>query len=296
MKRYLSYSLLMLSALLTLSCRDEDSIRVPQLQEAVNMRVVIDPEKSFINFQNLNTATFEFDVYSQNRNLQQVEFRGSYYDASEDATSDTVLVTTLSQADFSNGKARVALTPAQIAAAFNLPGGVGGLATEDQINLITFVTLSDGRTFSYQNAAASIVVNPNGSSFTTTFNTFVGCPSNIRTGAYTTVTTGTSTDSAPNPNPTVNFPGQVTITRLTPTSYQVSDVTGGLYFAWYGVYGAPNTLPGTLNDICGQFTLTAPGVFDETFTGTVTIDAQGVITYEWTNEFEDTGTTVFTPK
>jgi hypothetical protein len=73
-------------------------------------------------------------------------------------------------------------------------------------------------------------------------------------------------------------------------------VTGGLYFAWYGVYGAPNTLPGTLNDICGQYTLTAPGVFDETFTGTVTINAQGVITYEWTNEFEDTGTTVFTPK
>jgi hypothetical protein len=197
--------LLVLSALLTFSCRDEDTIRMPRLQEAVNMRVVIDPEKSFINFQNLNTATFEFDVYSQNRNLQRVEFRGSYYDASEDATSDTVLVTTLAQADFSNGKARVALTPAQIAAAFNLPGGVGGLATEDQINLITFVTLNDGRTFSYENAAPSIIVNPNGSSFTSSFNTFVGCPSNIKTGVYTTVTTGTSTDSAPNPNPTVNF-------------------------------------------------------------------------------------------
>ncbi len=192
MKRYLTYSLLVLSALLTFSCRDEDVIRTPQLQEAVNMRVVIDPEKSFINYQSLNTATFEFDVYSQNRNLQQVEFRGSYYDASEDASSDTVVVATLSQADFSNGKARVTLTPSQIATIFNLPGGVGGLATEDEINMITFVTLTDGRTFSYQNAAASITVNPDNSSFTSFFSTFVGCPSDIKTGVYTTVTSGES--------------------------------------------------------------------------------------------------------
>jgi len=296
MKRYFSYNLFVLAALLTLSCRDEDTIRMPQLQEGVNMRVVADPEKSFINFQNLAAASFEFDVYSQNRNLQTVEFRGSYYDASEDVTSDTVVLATLTQSNFTNGKARVTLTPAQIAAAFNLPGGVIGLATEDIINLVTYVTLSDGRTFDYRNVAASIVRNPANASFTATFNTFVGCPSDLRTGTYTTVTTGTSTDSAPNPNPTVNFPGQVTITRVTPTSYQVSDATGGLYFAWYGVYGAPRDLPGTLNDICGQYTLTAPGVFDETFTGTTTISPQGVITFAWTNEFGDEGTTVFTPR
>jgi hypothetical protein len=296
MKRYFSYSLFVLVALFTLSCRDEDAIRMPQLQEGVNMRVVVDPEKSFLNFQNLGTASFEFDVYSQNRNLQTVEFRGSYYDNSEDATSDTVLLATLTQSNFTNGKARVSLTPAQIAAAFNLPGGVNGLATEDIINLITYVTLNDGRTFNYKNVAPSIIVNPDNASFTSFFNTFVGCPSNIRTGTYTTITTGTSTDPAPNPNPTVNFPGQVTITRLTPTSYQVSDATGGLYFAWYGVYGAPLTLPGTLSDICGQYTLAAPGVFDEVFTGPVTINAQGVITFTWTNEYGDEGTTVFTPK
>lgn len=295
MKRYFSYSLLALSALLTLSCRDEDAIRMPQLQEAVNLRVVVDPEKSFINFQNLGTASFEFDVYSQNRNLQTVEFRGSYYDASEDQTSDTVLVATLTQSDFTNGKARVTLTPAQIATTFNLPGGVSGLATEDVINMITHVTLNDGRTFSYENAAPSIAANPANASFTSYFSTFVGCPSDIRTGTYTTVTTGTSTDPAPDPNPTVNFPGQVTLTRVTPTSYQISDVTGGLYFAWYGVYGAPLALPGTLTDICGQLTLSAPGVFDEVFTGPTTISPQGVITFAWTNKYGDVGTTVFTP-
>jgi hypothetical protein len=291
------YILTLLSTILLISsCRDEDVIRMPELQEGVNMRLIVDPAKSFIDFENLGTTTYEFDAYSVNKNLQTVELIGTYIDASEEDTIRDRTVLTLRQADFPNGKARGVITPTMVASAFGIPGGVAGLGAGDILNMETKVTLTDGRVFTAENSAPSIAL-ANNASFTVALNTFIGCPSDIKVGTYTTVASGTSTDTAPKPNPTVNFPGTVTITRLTPTSYKVSDVTGGMYSAWYlAAYGAPESMPGTLIDICGSLSLSAGGPFGENLTGTTTISDAGVITFEWENEFGDTGKTVFTPK
>jgi hypothetical protein len=295
MKNIVSITAVLIAALLISSCRDEDEIRMPNLLPGANMRIVVDVEKGYLNFEDLANASYEFDAYSVNNNLQKVEFLGTYIDVSEGDTIPNRVVLTLNPADFANGKARGVIRPEQIASAFTIPGGVSGLGAGDLLNLKTVVTLTDGRTFSADNSSLSITNGPN-SSFTAFLNTFIGCPSEIRTGTYKTVASGTSTDPAPSPNPTVDFPGTVTITRTSPTSYSVSDVTGGMYYAWYGVYDAPQNIPGTLIDVCGNLSLSAPGPFGEVLEGTTTISPEGVITFEWSNFYGDTGVTVFTPQ
>jgi hypothetical protein len=298
MKKYLIHSFVLLLTLLASSCRDEDLVRMPKLQEAVNMRVVVDPQKSYLNFQNLGTASFEFDAYSVNRNLQKVDFYGTYLSLAGD-TLDRKVVKSLSQADFVNGKARVVITPTDVANAFGIPGGVAGLAGGDVLNFETVATLTDGRTFSAENAAPSIT-GGNNASFTTAFTTFIGCPSDLPiTGDYSSVATGTSTDPGASPATVTNLSKEVSITQTGPTSYSISDIFGGLYEAWYGApYGFEGDTPATITDICGTVsipTFTEP--YGESLESTYSRDAAtGVITITWVNGYGDTGTVVLTPQ
>jgi hypothetical protein len=288
----------LLTALLVSSCRDEDMIRMPQLQEAVNMRVVIDPQKSYLDFQNLGTASFEFDAYSINRNLQRVDFIGTYITIGGD-TLERKTVKTISQADFTNGKARVVITPSEVATAFGIPGGVAGLAGGDVLTFETVATLTDGRTFSAANAAPSIISGAN-PSFTPVFNTFIGCPSTLPiTGTYTSSATGTSTDPGVSPATVTNLPKELTITQTGPTTYTISDIFGGLYEAWYGpLYEFEGDTPATIIDICGAVSIpTFEEPYGEPLESTYSRDATtGVITITWVNGYGDTGTVVLTPE
>ncbi len=298
MKKYLVYSFALLSALLASSCRDEDMVRMPQLQEAVNLRVVVDPQKSYLDFENLNTASFEFDAYSVNRNLQQVAFSGTYITLGGD-TLEPRVVKTLTQADFANGKARVVITPTDVATAFGIPGGVAGLAGGDVVIFETVATLTDGRTFSAANVAPSIASGAN-PSFTPVFNTFIGCPSNLPiVGTYNSVATGTSTDPGAKPATVTNLAKDVTITQTGPTTYAISDIFGGLYEAWYGgPYEFEGDTPATIVDICGAVSIpTFEEPYGEPLVSTYSRnDATGVITISWENGYGDTGTLVLTPE
>ncbi len=169
MKSKLVYIALLLGAM---ACRNEDRIRIPNVQEGVNMRIVVDPAKSDFASSDLNNTTFEFDAYSINQNLSKVEFLGSYIDASEEDTLAEKMVLTLAPSDFANGKARGVISAAQVASAFGLAGGVSGMGVDDELLLTPVVTLSDGRVFSAANSAPSITAGAN-SSFTVLFGTTV---------------------------------------------------------------------------------------------------------------------------
>lgn len=298
MKKYLLPSFTLLLALLASSCRDEDLVRMPALQEAVNLRVLVDPEKSYLNFRDLGTASFEFDAYSINRNLQRVDFYATYITLTGD-TLEPKVVKSLGQSDFVNGKARVTITPADVASAFGIAGGVAGLAGGDVLNFQPVATLTDGRTFSAENAAPSIT-GGNNASFTAAFTTFIGCPSNLPiTRTYTSRATGTSTDPGVSPATVTNLPGEVTITKAGPTSYTLSDIFGGLYEAWYGgPYDFEGDTPATIVDICGTVSIpTIEEPYGEPLVSTYSRnETTGVITITWVNGYGDTGTVVLTPK
>lgn len=124
------------------------------------------------------------------------------------------------------------------------------------------------------------------------------CPSALA-GVYTSLTSGSSTDGCC-PNPEVDFPGEVTLTKLSDGRYQISDFSAGLYFKWYEVYGitSVNQSPGKLLDVCGNLSFyDTQEPFATAITGTGSVDSgTGVITYSWENGYGDKGTVKLTPK
>lgn len=179
MKAISSYIFLLAVASLV-SCRNEDLIRMPKIEEGANMRIVVDPTKSTFDSKNISSSTMEFDAYSINNNLSKVEFIGTYTDYKFDNNNkpiDTVvvankLVLTLQSSDFVNGKARGVITASQLATSFGLTGGANGIGGKDEILLAPYVTLNDGRVFSNENAAPSLLGGTN-SSFTVFFGAVV---------------------------------------------------------------------------------------------------------------------------
>ncbi|GLR19433.1 hypothetical protein [Portibacter lacus] len=127
----------------------------------------------------------------------------------------------------------------------------------------------------------------------------VSCPSDLG-GTYTAATSGQSTDSC--------CPGTVTVTstvELTDAGggvYTISDWSGGIYQAWYEVYGvdaayvAAGGVSTTIKDVCDVISaeFTEPFGTATTLTGSVDADS-GVITFSWVTGYDDTATVVLTP-
>lgn len=142
--------------------------------------------------------------------------------------------------------------------------------------------------------SADVDINPNYQ--TATHVVQVTCESSLG-GTYTSTTTGTSTDPCCPDATTVT--GEVTLTDEGGGVYTLSDWSAGLYLEWYGVYGitASTDMSGRITDVCN----TLSGSFGEPFgtttdvTGSVDPDT-GVITYSWSNGYDDTATVTLTPK
>lgn len=142
--------------------------------------------------------------------------------------------------------------------------------------------------------SADVDINPNYKSAAHIIQ--VTCDSELA-GTYLASATGTSTD--------VCCPDETTVTKeITLTDegggvYTISDWSAGLYLEWYDIYGVTPTLDlsGRVTDVCG----TLSGEFGEPFgtsttvTGSVDPDT-GVITYVWTNGYDDTATVTLTPQ
>ena len=304
MKNTIKYSLLIVIILgLFISCEDPDAIRLPDFKDAVNVRVVIDPDYTFLDFENLENAKFVFDAYTENTDLRSATFYMSYYDLSEDSTYNEVPI---EFTDFP--KQHYEYTSQELAAIFNLPGGIDDLDGGDLFNFRTEAVTAEGITYpdtvlqglsqETLNVTPNIINAAATTSFTTVFNTFVGCPSNLE-GTYATVVNGESTDDCCTTNPVVDLESTVTFTRTGPTNYSLTNFASGAYDYWYcDAYDLCSDtfdgLPAQLLDICGNVQLSA-GYWGSTGTGTVDPNT-GVITINWENAFGDNGTTVYTPQ
>lgn len=285
-----------LTLLLLVKCTDEDKIRIPELLEGVNLRVIIDPAHTGIFTDKIATDYLAFDIYSQNKDLADVQLfvtRGT----------ERKLAKSFTQNDFNsgNGHIRVELKASDFATIFNDPG----LGNGSKVGNFTFnplVKLNDGRIYpqfikvSATDSILNLAPSINGaasSSFTTAFNSFITCPAVDISGNYKVEdATGTSTDPCCTKVTTVSG-NIVKITKVTNSSFALSDFSGGLYFDWYDVYGIekPEDSPGEFSFSCNQVTIqrtTEP--FGEAVQGTGVYDpATKTITYDWENGYGDKG-------
>lgn len=244
----LKYKTILIATLLAcvVACRDEDVIRFPDLEEGATARVVLYPERSFINFDNLSTASIAFDIYTVNNNISEVVYEATYVDASapEDVYESVDVITVLG-ADFLNGKAtEVEISAEDLAAAFELPGGATYFEGGDNITFKARVVLNDGRVIDESNSAPSITGGGN-SSFTTQFVAYVGCPSPVDAIEGTYISTmvydnfGLSTDAP--------IEVEVEFVGPEPFRYRVTDHTAELYVPFGGTQYEAD-----FYDICGQ--------------------------------------------
>lgn len=236
MKRFIHALTVLLAAVFILTaCEDEDAQRIPEFGTGANVRVVINPEKSFLDFTDISNAVFEFTVYSENTDIEKAEFFFSYYDISEDSTytEDVITVTQF--------PGTVTLTSAQLANMFDL-SGVEHFGGADLFNFRTVATMTDGRTFSAANSTPNIIASAASTSFTTFFQTFVGgCASDLpTTGTWRSVSTENPFGASSRSGITLSaIDGQ-------PGFYQLSDVSTGLY----GAFGFNLDQPVQIEDVC----------------------------------------------
>lgn len=279
------------------ACRDEDKIRIPDPISGVNMRLVVDPAHTQINFQTVETDFFAFDAYSENTDLASVEILVQYQD-------QVKVVETWSQSDFNDGQERFEYAAEDFATLFGIPGFADGSRGGNFI-FSPRVTLNDGRVYpdyvvvspqdSFLNLGTGITGAANGA-FTVRLNTAITCAPVDISGSYTVVSaTGTSTDGC--------CPGEVTVsgntvvlTRTSETTFSISDITGGLYLEWYDVYGITSTeqTPGNLSYNCSEVLIVnSPEPFGTNFQGGGTYDAaSNTITFSWVNGYADAATII----
>lgn len=291
--------------LLLIKCTDDSKIRLPELPDGVNLRVVVDPAHSGIFTDKIATDYLAFDIYSINKDLADVQLFVT-------KGSERKLAKSLTQADFDNGNGKVHLEfkAGDFATLFNDPG----LGNGSKVGNFTFnplVKLNDGRVYpSFVRFLDSVIVDNKPvarldsvinlapsitggafASFTLAFQSFITCPAVDISGNYKVEdATGLSTDGCCTKVTTVKG-NIVKVTRLTNSSFTLSDFSGGLYLEWYDVYGIekPEDSPGEIGFSCNQVTFqrtTEP--FGAGVTGTGVYDpATKTITYDWLNGYGD---------
>lgn len=165
------------------------------------------------------------------------------------------------------------------------------------------IKTSKGQTFTSANTSSNLIAEPAFRMFIAYRGNIV-CPSALA-GTYTAVTTGTSTDDCCKAMPLTVTVTIVVKAGTSPGSYIISDLSTGLYFPWYQIYGittdivAGTRLNGVFTDACGTISGSFPDFWSDStikVTGVVQDAAKGIFTYNWQNSFGDKGSTVLTKK
>jgi len=296
----LLYIVLCCSAILSvISCKDEDRIRIPETMTGANMRIIVDPDHRQINYQTVNMDYFAFDAYSENTDLSSVEFTITW-------GTETKTLATFHQSDFADGNVRVELNANDFATIFNNPGFIDG-SSGGNFLIKPKVTLNDGRVYpgwihlsatdSISNLATSVIGSSGAEgAFTIQVLTAITCPPLDISGTYVVESAiGMSTDGCC-PDESHLSGDIVEVTADNATSFSVSDITGGLYFEWYDVYGitGPDDTPGHVGYNCQEVNvINSPEPFGTTFQGSGTYDpVDHRITYSWFNGYGDHGDVV----
>jgi hypothetical protein len=295
-----------LSAVAMVSCKDDEAIRIPELGTGINARVFLYPERSFVNFADLGSASIAFDIYSINKDIDQIVYTATYVDA-DSAQVDFAPVEAISvpQSAFVNGKATdIEITAEELASKLGLPGGAAYFEGGDQITFTAQARLRDGRVFDANNSAPSITGGA-AASFTTQFVVFVGCPSPVADITGTTYTATIHLEDSGG-GPPFGLPDENTVEGVTitfqgpePFRYRVSSHDAG----WWGRPDITDTEGGPADffDICGDIIMQPKASFGfgaATDNGGGSYDpATGIITMNWYNEFNDVyGFVTYTPE
>jgi hypothetical protein len=297
MKNFIKYCLVTVFFLsLASACDDGDQERFPDFKNGVNARLFLYPERSFINFSDLSTASVAFDLYSVNKDLEEIVYHAQFIESNNpDANFPIVPAITVPGSAFVDGKAtEIEVTATELAEAFGLPGGTAYFEGGDQIIFTAEAKLKDGRVFTAENSAPSITGGA-AASFTTQFNVFVGCPSPVDDITGTTYTASIITEDSGG-NPPFGLPDTSTKTGVTiefvgpePFRYEVSSHDAG----WWARPDITATEGGPADffDICGTIVVQPIGSFGfggANDAGGGTYDAAtGIIKFNWYNDFND---------
>jgi len=291
---------------IAVSCRDEDSVRFPDLATGVNARLQLYADRSYINLADISSAAVAFDVYSINNDIDELVYTATYVDASSPNTvfppAEAIRVP---GSAFTNGKAtEIQITAAELAAALGLPGGASHFDGGDNVTFTTTARLRDGRVFTAANSAPSITGGA-AASFTTLFTVFVGCPSpanDITSGTYKAEIHLEDSDGAPPFGlPDSNTKTGVTIALVGPEPfrYRVSSHDAG----WWARPDITDTEGGPADffDICGDIVMQPKPSFGfggANDNGGGSYDpVTGIITMNWYNAGNDIfGFVTYTPE
>jgi len=186
---------LLLAAFVFHACDVEEPF--PEVQKAVNMRIVVDPEFSTINRDDPASAKVVLDLYSENvEDVEKVEFFADFFDFSEGTTSDRSFLT---EVDLSRFNAEGVLEGLEIS--FNdfadaLKLDASDFDGLDLVTIYNITTLKDGRVYPSQleltedqtvnNVSPNILNSSATTSFTSTVPVLVQCPlpDGFATGTY----------------------------------------------------------------------------------------------------------------
>lgn len=183
-------------ALAFLSSCVEDSSPFPDFQDAVNMRIVVDPDFSTINKEDPAAAKVVLDFFSENiEDVEKVDLDIDFFDFSENTTSDRSFLRTIDPGSFQDGVLRgVEITFDDIKNALGLE--VEDFDGLDQVTIYNTTTLKDGRVYptiiqvndevSINNVTPNIQNSAATTSFTSKIVVFVQCPltEGFATGKY----------------------------------------------------------------------------------------------------------------
>lgn len=251
MKKILKYIAVLAFVFVLNSCRDEETIRIPSLDnKGPNVRVVIDQAFGFIDFENLSGSKAKYDLYSISTNLDIVELR--IVMTSGGVNTDTVTMRTYTQAEIASAGGQILdeeITVQEMVDALGLT--FADIAGGDNFTLLNRTTMADGAVYPQNTVEGNSNVTPNitASSGTTSFFSayvyFVGCPSDPLSfeGDYTSeILAGNyfGPGWSTNDNVTIAFKGP------EPFRYVISDISALAYVPFGGT-----AYPGDMYDICG---------------------------------------------
>ena len=259
----------LVSSLIFVSCTDEEIVNKAEEELITNRGSIVNIANvtgGFFNLLDKENTAVSFDLSTAGESISNIIVYKSYNggDRVEHAIVDPVSTLTVSLQDAISGL---------------------GITLDD-------VNVGDSFNFSFESETPSGTYKSGNS-----LDVPASCPSDLA-GTYSFTTTATSTDGCC-PDPLQNS-GEIVIEGEN-GSYTLLDVTAGVYFMWYDIYGitmvseTDGSLSVPIRNVCGTISGSAPEPFGTDFVVTGSVDDDGVITYNWSNGYEDQGEVVLTP-
>jgi hypothetical protein len=240
MKKFI-YSFLLIAGinLILNSCSNEDNVRIPDTEEAANVRLQLNPDYSSLRADDIANAKIELSAFSENKNLNQVVISAQYYNFATDSLYSRRTVKVFTQTDFDQANGAIEnidFTSSMLAEIFGL-SSADDLGGGDRFDFYNVTNLTNGLTFpdtipipgDIINVSPGVTNTSATTSFTSGFTVYVACPinPNFGTGNYMVE----QIDGPDDPffgNAYRWEPGEVTITSVSP----IQRTFAGKYFTF----------------------------------------------------------------